>query len=152
MNDADVLPRYIPEFGELVAFFQHNVYHYYTADEHTLIAVANAEALREKQGILREVFRNLRRKDILYAGRSSCTTSRSPAGWRTMRSPASRCPRAILHRLGMEEIARRRRSSSATTWSMEQMAFRRNIHDPATLREFAARFRATRSCSTTSTC
>ncbi|RPH35486.1 hypothetical protein EHM92_06090, partial [bacterium] len=66
MNDLNVLGRFIPEFGDLVAFFQHNVYHYFTADEHTLIAIANAEKLREERGFLHEVFRNLRRKDLLY--------------------------------------------------------------------------------------
>jgi len=66
MNDTDVSPGTSPNSGPL-SLFPAQVYHYYTADEHTLIAIANAENLRDKQGILREVFRNLPRKDVLYA-------------------------------------------------------------------------------------
>lgn len=39
MNEAGVLGRYIPEFGRIVAQMQFNMYHSYTVDEHTLLAV-----------------------------------------------------------------------------------------------------------------
>ncbi len=39
MNEAGVLGRYIPEFGRIVAQMQFNMYHSYTVDEHTLMAV-----------------------------------------------------------------------------------------------------------------
>ena len=50
MSELGVLEGYIPEWGELVAFFQHNVYHYYSADEHTLIALSKAEGLEGRKG------------------------------------------------------------------------------------------------------
>jgi [protein-PII] uridylyltransferase len=139
MNDADVLPRYIPEFGALVAFFQHNVYHYYTADEHTLIAIANAENLREKQGILREVFRNLPRKDILYAAILLHDIAK-PRGVADHEITGVSMSATILNRLGMPDAAPDVGFLVRHHLAMEQTAFRRNVHDPDTLREFASRF------------
>lgn len=139
MNEVDVLPRYIPEFGELVAFFQHNVYHYYTVDEHTLIAVANAEQLREKSGILREVFRNLRRKDILYASILLHDIAK-PRGVADHEITGVDMSRTILNRLGMTDAVADVGFLVRNHLVMEQTAFRRNVHDPDTLKEFAARF------------
>jgi [protein-PII] uridylyltransferase len=139
MNNANILPRYIPEFGELVAFFQHNVYHFYTADEHTLIAVTNAEALREKPGILREVFRNLRRKDTLYAAILLHDIAK-PRGVANHEVTGVPIATAVLERVGMQELAADVAFLVRNHLVMEQTAFRRNVHDPQTLREFAARF------------
>jgi [protein-PII] uridylyltransferase len=139
MNDADILSRYIPEFGDLVAFFQHNVYHYFTADEHTLIAIAHAEDLRESQGILREVFRNLRRKDILYAALLLHDIAK-PRGVATHEIAGVEMSRTILHRLGMNEAFPEVAFLVRNHLVMEQTAFRRNVHDPDTLREFAGKF------------
>jgi [protein-PII] uridylyltransferase len=139
MNDADILPRYIPEFGGLVAFFQHNVYHYYTADEHTLIAVANAEKLREKQGILREVFRTLPRKDVVYAAILLHDIAK-PRGVADHEVTGVGMSAAILSRLGMQDAEADVGFLVRHHLAMEQTAFRRNIHDPDTLREFASRF------------
>jgi [protein-PII] uridylyltransferase len=66
MNVLGLLARFIPEWAPLVAFFQHNQYHFYTADEHTLLVVANAEGLQNAAGPFADVFRTLRRPDILY--------------------------------------------------------------------------------------
>jgi [protein-PII] uridylyltransferase len=139
MNDADILPRYIPEFGALVAFFQHNVYHYYTADEHTLIAIANAENLREKQGILREVFRNIPRKDVLYAAILLHDIAK-PSGVEDHEITGVGMSAAILNRLGMRDAVPDVGFLVRHHLAMEQTAFRRNVHDPDTLREFASRF------------
>ncbi len=45
MTEAGLLGRYIPEFGDIVARTQFNMYHHYTVDEHTLQAI----------GLLREI-------------------------------------------------------------------------------------------------
>ena len=39
MNEAGVLGRFIPDFGRVVAQVQHDMYHVYTVDEHTIRAV-----------------------------------------------------------------------------------------------------------------
>lgn len=45
MTEAGLLSRYIPEFGDIVARTQFNMYHHFTVDEHTLQAI----------GLLREI-------------------------------------------------------------------------------------------------
>jgi [protein-PII] uridylyltransferase len=39
MNEAEVLGRFVPEFGRIVALMQFNMYHHYTVDEHLIRAV-----------------------------------------------------------------------------------------------------------------
>jgi [protein-PII] uridylyltransferase len=139
MNDLHVLTAYLPEWGELVAFFQHNMYHYYTADEHTLIAMANAEQLRERQGVLREVLRNLRRKDVLFFAILLHDIAK-PRGVADHEITGVDIAREVLHRIGMADVFNDVAFLIRNHLVMEQVAFRRNIHDPATIKEFAAKF------------
>lgn len=139
MNELGILGRYIPEFGDLVAFFQHNVYHYFTADEHTLVAIANAERLRDQQGILREVFRNLRRKDLLYVTILLHDIGK-PKGVGDHEITGVEMARAILARLGLQDMFDDVAFLIRNHLVMEQIAFRRNIHDPETIKELAGKF------------
>ena len=41
MNQYGVLGRYIPEFGQIVGRMQHDLFHVYTVDEHTLMVLRN---------------------------------------------------------------------------------------------------------------
>lgn len=66
MHRAHLLEKLIPVFGTVRGLMQFNQYHKYTVDEHSLLAVAKAEALARDQGILGEVHREIRRKDILH--------------------------------------------------------------------------------------
>ncbi len=36
MNEAGVLGRFMPDFGQIVAMMQFNMYHHYTVDEHLI--------------------------------------------------------------------------------------------------------------------
>ncbi len=139
MNDTDVLGRIIPEFADLVAFFQHNVYHYYTADEHTLVALEHSERLREEQGILHEVYRNLRRRDLLYLSILLHDIAK-PRGVSDHEITGDPIARAIVRRIGLGEIEDDIGFLVRNHLVMEQVAFRRNINDPETLKEFASRF------------
>lgn len=139
MNELNVLGSYIPEFGKLVAFFQHNVYHYFTADEHTLIAVERAESLQHGEGVLHDIYRGLRRRDHLAMAILLHDIAKpiSVAGHESIGVDIAR---TVLDRIGMSDgfplIAFLIRHHLV----MEQVAFRRNIHDPQTIREFASRF------------
>ena len=45
MNEAGVLGRFMPEFGEIVCMMQFNMYHHYTVDEHSIRAVGQLAAI-----------------------------------------------------------------------------------------------------------
>ncbi|MER3525115.1 MAG: [protein-PII] uridylyltransferase [Ignavibacteria bacterium] len=139
MNELDVLGAYIPEWADLVAFFQHNLYHYFTADEHTIIALANAERLREHRGLLRDVFRTIRRKDVLYMALLLHDIAK-PLGVADHEVTGVELARRVLERLGMPDAIPDVAFLIRHHLVMEQVAFRRNIHDPATIKEFAAKF------------
>jgi [protein-PII] uridylyltransferase len=139
MSELGVLERYIPEWGEIVAFFQHNVYHYYSADEHTLIALSKAESLRDERGMLREVSQKLRRRDILFLAVLLHDIAK-PRGVSDHEVTGVGISGVILERIGLGEIAPDVGFLIRHHLAMEQIAFRRNIHDPATIKDFAGRF------------
>lgn len=45
MSEAGVLGRFVPEFGRIIGHTQFNMYHIYTVDEHTLVAIGILHAL-----------------------------------------------------------------------------------------------------------
>lgn len=47
MNQYGVLGRYIPEFGKLVGRMQHDLFHVYTVDEHTLMVLRHLRRFAE---------------------------------------------------------------------------------------------------------
>ncbi len=66
MHRAHLLEKLVPAFSRVRGLMQFNQYHKYTVDEHSLLAVAKAEALAEHQGVLGDVYREIKRKDILH--------------------------------------------------------------------------------------
>jgi [protein-PII] uridylyltransferase len=139
MNDTGLLARIIPEFAELVAFFQHNVYHYYTADEHTIIALTNAERLRDATGFLHEVYCALRRKEILFLAILLHDIAK-PQGVADHEVTGVPIAKRVVSRIGFQELAEDVAFLVRHHLAMEQIAFRRNLSDPETIKEFAARF------------
>ena len=72
MHELGVLGRYLPEWGALTCLVQYDVYHRFTADQHSLLAVENLEALApgqsaEAEGIA-EVLNEVASPDLLMLG------------------------------------------------------------------------------------
>ena len=59
MHRIGFLGRYIPEFGALDCLVQHEFFHRYTADEHTLRVADIADALLEDESPARAIYRRL---------------------------------------------------------------------------------------------
>lgn len=66
MHRVHLLERVLPVFSTVRGLMQFNRYHKYTVDEHSLLAVARAEGFSQDQGVLGEVYRGIRRKDLLH--------------------------------------------------------------------------------------
>jgi [protein-PII] uridylyltransferase len=70
MHRADFLGKYIPEFGALTCRVQHEFFHSYTADEHTLRCIDHLDELAgsEQKGMefYQQLFRNNHDPAILY--------------------------------------------------------------------------------------
>lgn len=66
MHRAHLLEKLVPAMGPVRGLMQFNQYHKYTVDEHSLLAVGKAEALADESTVLGEIYRSIKRKDILH--------------------------------------------------------------------------------------
>jgi len=66
MHRAHLLEKLIPACSSVRGLMQFNQYHKYTVDEHSLLAVAKVESFAQDQGMLGEVYREIKRKDLLH--------------------------------------------------------------------------------------
>jgi len=140
MNELGVLGAFLPEFKDMVGYFQPGVYHCYTADEHTLIALNNLEKLFEDNSVLGKLIRGIIEKDVLYLSVIFHDIAKpiSVSGHEII---GGEIANSVMERLGYgaNEIAIVR-FLVRHHLTMEQVAFRRNINDPATLDNFAVIF------------
>lgn len=141
MNELGVLAAFIPEFEPIVAMMQFNMYHHYTVDEHTIQCIRTLsqiehgdliEELPLVSGILKE---GVNRKVIYVAlllhdigkGRDE---DHSILGAKIARKVA---PRLGLSKSDVETVEWLVRYHLL----MSDMAQKRDISDPRTLRDFA---------------
>jgi [protein-PII] uridylyltransferase len=72
MHEVGFLGRYLPEFGALTCLVQFDVYHKFSADQHSLLAVEHLEALAPGQSSESEgpaqVFNEIERPELLVLG------------------------------------------------------------------------------------
>jgi [protein-PII] uridylyltransferase len=73
MNKCNILGNYIPAFGKVVAQMQHDLFHIYTVDEHTLNVIENIRrfskaSLKHEFPECHEIFLNFKKPYLLYLG------------------------------------------------------------------------------------
>ena len=140
MNSLGILGAFLPEFRDLIGFFQPGVYHRFTTDEHTLIAIKNLESLYESNTFLGNIFDSIKVKDTLYLSvlLHDIAKPMSISGHEII---GAEIAETIMMQLGYEqEETELVQFLVKNHLSMEQVAFRRNLNDPETLDNFVALF------------
>jgi [protein-PII] uridylyltransferase len=141
MHRVDFLGRYIPEFGQLTCLVQHEFFHRYTADEHTLLCIDKLDALIRttdpKLMAYRRLFESLEDPFVLYlalllhdTGRAVGARPHSEASAFFAQSVAKRLQLSPEQRKSLIRLVDHHVTLSST-------AQQRNLDDPATIFEFA---------------
>ncbi len=141
MTEANVLGRYLPEFGRIVAQMQFNMYHSYTVDEHTLRAVGviadiAAGRFAEDHPLSTLVMPLIVDRDALFLAMLLHDTGKGGVGGQE--KAGARAARQACERLGLE-----RSKIELVAWIVEHhlvmsdTAQKRDISDPRTVTDFA---------------
>ena len=141
MNEADVLGRFIPEWGRIVAQMQFNMYHSYTVDEHTLRAVGviaqiAAGRFAEDHPLSTLIMPLIDDREALYLAMLLHDTGKGGAGGQE--KAGARAARQACERLGQD-----RKRIELVAWLVEHhllmsdTAQKRDVSDPRTVIDFA---------------
>ena len=140
MNEFGFLGIFLREFDDLIGFFQPGIYHNYTADEHTLIALQNAEDLFTQNSLFAKIFQTLHSKDILYMAILLHDIAK-PISVEGHEIIGAEISNSIMERLGYsEKDIRLVEFLVRHHLVMEQTAFRKNLNDPGALDDFVKIF------------
>ena len=141
MHNLGVLGRYIPEFGALDCLVQHEFYHRYTADEHTLVCIEKLDSVllsdqRRLQGY-RPIFQKLEDPSILYLSVLLHDTGKA-ANTRHHEEASALIAHKVARRLQLPPERRRMLITLVDShYTLSKMSQTRNLEDPSTTKEFA---------------
>jgi [protein-PII] uridylyltransferase len=141
MHRVDFLGRYIPEFGQLTCLVQHEFFHRYTADEHTLLCIDKLDALirTEEAKLLRyrDLFENLENPFVLCLALLLHDTGRA-VGARPHSEASALFAQSVAKRLQLTPDQRKSLILLVDHHvTLSNIAQQRNLDDPATIVEFA---------------
>ncbi|MEW6352947.1 MAG: [protein-PII] uridylyltransferase [Pseudomonadota bacterium] len=145
MNRYGVLGAYLPAFGDIVGQMQHDLFHVYTVDEHTLFLLRNLrrfalEKFAHEFPLCSEIFQRLPKPEILYLAGLFHDIAKGRGGDHSELGAHEALAFCLHH--GMS-----RYDANLVAWLvqyhliMSATAQRQDIGDPAVINAFAARVR-----------
>ena len=140
MNEAGVFGRFVPDFGRVVAQMQHDMYHVYTVDEHTIFALGILHRIEEGgmgdvMPVASEVIHKIASRRALYVALLLHDIAKGRGGDHSV----------LGARIGLRLGARfglSKEEAETVSWLvryhllMSATAFRRDIDDPRTVADF----------------
>ncbi|MGD0815055.1 MAG: [protein-PII] uridylyltransferase [Verrucomicrobiota bacterium] len=146
MHEVGFLGKFLPEFGRLTCLVQHEFYHQYTADEHTLFCIAKLDqvwhANKPPFAAYAELFQSIEFPYILYlalllhdAGKAFRTGHHEEIGGKVALS--------VSRRLGLDGAKTHTlRLVIENHLAMAQISQRRDLDDPAVINGLARRIQS----------
>jgi len=141
MNELGVLAAFIPEFEPIVAMMQFNMYHSYTVDEHTIqtiahLAMIEKNELEEELPVASSILKRGVNRKILYVALLLHDIGKGRSEDHSILG--AQIARKVAPRLGLKQD-----EVDTVEWLvryhllMSDMAQKRDIADPRTVRDFA---------------
>lgn len=136
LYETRVLEWLVPPMAEIRCLMQFNQYHSYTVDEHTLKAVDEMVALEDEESSVGTAYRNVRHKATLHLSMVMHDIAKGRDGDHSI--VGEQVAEEIGERLQMT-LSKRQMMMSLVRHHlvMPDLAFRRDITDPALLLDFA---------------
>ncbi len=142
LNEAGVLGRFVPDFGRVVALMQHDMYHVYTVDEHTIRAIGLLHEIesgqrRDDHPLASEIVHKVSSRRVLYVAALLHDIAKGRGG------DHSQIGEQIAHMLG-PRFGLTPEETENVAWlvlhhlDMSKTAQKRDIDDPKTIADFAA--------------
>lgn len=142
MRRYGVLGRYLPEFGEVVGQMQHDLFHIYTVDAHTMSVIRNMRRLHYRSAeqdypVAAHCVRNLPKIELLYIAGLYHDIGKGRGGDHSTLGAAD--AESFCRRHGLSEA-----DTQLVSWLVRQhllmssTAQRKDIYDPDVIHEFAA--------------
>lgn len=140
MNEAGVMGRFLPDFGRVVAQMQHDMYHVYTVDEHSILAISILSGiergeLEDELPLATEIFPKILQRRVLYLAVLLHDIAKGRGGDHSVLG--AEVADELGPRLGFNA-----EETETVAWLvrhhllMSNTAFRRDLTDPQTIEDF----------------
>ncbi len=140
MHEVDFLGKYMPEFGRVTCLVQHDLYHKYTVDEHTLRAVELLDELHNSRARTleryRQVYNGIEDAAVLHLALLFHDIGKGLGGGHTEKGLA--IAERVCNRLQLDDEAKKQiRFLVKHHLTMSHIAQRRDLSDEKVIQDFA---------------